>query len=100
MECRPQGSPFKSTEEGAKNRIEVGEEAENRAHLVLPLLSLSPSERVLFFGWLVVSWFSSLLERQLHKDRDLSSCHSGPSPALGKVPGRGQVFHNSIKGKS
>ena len=94
------GLTLQSTEEGAKNRIEVGEEAENRAHLVLPSLSLSPPGRVSFFGWLAVSQFPSLLERQLHKDGDLSSCHSGPAPALGKVPGRGQVSHNSIKWKS
>ena len=34
------------------------------------------------------------------QDRDLSSCHLGPAPALGKVPGTGQVLHNSIKWKN
>lgn len=98
LECRPQGSPFRVQSRGGdkeKNR-EVRGRSGKPPHPARSLLSLSPPERV-FWGWLVVSWFSSLLECQLHKDRDLSSCNLGTTPALGNVPGTGQILHNCIK---
>lgn len=85
LECRPQGSPFRVQSRGGGKEKNRGQGKKWKTVTPsLSLLSLSPPERVFFWGWLVVSWFSSLLECQLHKDRDLSSCNLGTTPSTGQ----------------
>lgn len=66
---------------------------------MLPLLSLSAPKRAFFLGWLVVSWFSSLLQCQLHRTGTFHLATWDPPQRWAKCLAQGRSSTTLLNGR-